>query len=95
MSYIENPFKVGQYVICVNDNFPVVETTGDKSQIGNKPITFPKKGEITTVVKLTPKYMVEYGWIERDKVKVSPLVDKFDINWKGFENLQILFEMKG
>ena len=54
-----------------------------------------KKGEITTLVKLTPKYIVEFGWIERDRIKVSPLVDKFEINWKGFENLQILFEMKG
>jgi len=52
-----------------------------------------KKGEITTVVKLTPKFIVEYGWIERDMVKVSPLVDKFEINWKGFENLKSLYDL--
>ena len=52
-----------------------------------------KKGEITTVVKLTPKYIVEYGWIERDSIKVSPLVDKFEINWKGFENLKCIYDL--
>lgn len=41
MAYIENPFTVGQYALCINENFPVVETTGDISQIGTQPINHP------------------------------------------------------
>jgi len=74
MAYIENRFKVGQYALCINDNFPIVETTGDKSQIGINPITFPKKGEICCVDEILGEFLrfdeydcndetkLDYGW---------------------------------
>ena len=57
MAYIENPFTVGQYVLCINENFPIVETTGDKSQIGTQPISHPKKGEICCVSEIIGEYL--------------------------------------
>lgn len=74
MSYIENPFTVGQYALCINENFPVVETTGDKSQIGTQPISHPKRGEICCVDEILGEYLrfdehdcndpnnPDYGW---------------------------------
>lgn len=57
MAYIENPFRTGQYAQCINDNFPVVETTGDKSQIGTHPLTHPKKGEICCVDEILGEFL--------------------------------------
>lgn len=57
MAYIENPFLAGQYVVCISENFPVVETTGDKSQIGTQPLIHPKKGEICCVDEILGEYL--------------------------------------
>ena len=71
MAYIENPFKVGHYALCINDIFPIVITTGDKSQIGNLPTIFPQKGEICCVIEILGEYLrfeeydenyLDYGW---------------------------------
>jgi hypothetical protein len=57
MAYIGNPFKVGQYAICVNDNFPDIITTGDKSQIGMHPAAFPRKNEICHVDEIRGEFL--------------------------------------
>lgn len=75
MAYIENPFKVNQYVLCINDDFPVMATTdNDKSIIGTHPLRHPSKGEICCVDELLGEYLrfdeyddndensPDYGW---------------------------------
>lgn len=74
MSYTENPFKLGQPALCINDVFPVVETTGDKSQIGKQAINHPRKGEVCHVDEILGEYIrfdkhdcndennPDYGW---------------------------------
>jgi hypothetical protein len=57
MPYIENPFNVGDYALCVNDNFPIVTTTGDKSQIGSKPDIHPQKGEVCCVDEILGEFL--------------------------------------
>lgn len=74
MAYIENPFKVGDYALCINDKFPIVETTRDKTQIGTYPSEHPKKGEICCVDEILGEFLrfdeydcndessPDYGW---------------------------------
>lgn len=74
MEYIDNPFEIGNYALCINENFPVVETTGDKSQIGKQPLSHPKYGEICCVDEVLGEYFrfdehdcddpnnPDYGW---------------------------------
>ena len=75
MAYIENPFKTGEYALCINENFPVVATTDeDKSIIGKQPTRHPKKGEICCVDEILGEYLrfdeyddhdessPDYGW---------------------------------
>lgn len=57
MAYIENPFEVGNYVICVNDIFPAVSTTGDKSLIGTLPSEYPKKGEVCCIDEILGEFI--------------------------------------
>jgi len=45
MNEIKNPFKVGQFVFCISDNFPLFTTTGDKNKVSKFPNSHPKVGE--------------------------------------------------
>ena len=58
MAYIENPFKEGQFVVCINDTFPVVETTmTDKSVIGTIPKKRPKKDEVCCIDEILGEFI--------------------------------------
>lgn len=58
MPYIENPFKKGVCVICINDNFPAWKTTDkDKSQIGKQPSLYPKRGEICVIDEILGEFI--------------------------------------
>lgn len=75
MAYIENPFSVGQKVVCVSDYFPKVITTDeDKSTLGNLPVRHPKRGEVYCIDEILGEFLrfdafdekdtthPEYGW---------------------------------
>jgi len=74
MAYIENPFSAGQSVVCVQDVFPLVITTGDKSRIGTLPPVCPKKGEVYVIDEILGEFLrfapldeydtshPDYGW---------------------------------
>lgn len=58
MSYIENPFKVGQYAKCINDNFPEIITTNeDKSNLGKQPSKYPKLGKYYVVDEILGEFI--------------------------------------
>jgi len=85
MAYVENPFKVGQYALCINDNFHVVKTTGDKSKIGTITIRFPKIGEICCIDEILGEFLrfdeydcndkmsVDYGWHWWKHINFKPI----------------------
>lgn len=74
MAYIENPFKIGQSVICVNDYFPMVITTAGKERIGTLPQVHPKIDELLEISEILGEYLrfdiydckdethPDYGW---------------------------------
>ena len=75
MAYIENPFSVGQRVVCVSDYFPKVITTDeDKSTLGKLPARHPKMGEVYCIDEILGEFLrfdafdeddpthPEYGW---------------------------------
>ena len=74
MSYIENPFSVGQSVVCIRDFFPMVTTTADKSRIGTVPPVHPVLNETLVIDEILGKYLrfgkydcwdvnhPDYGW---------------------------------
>lgn len=75
MEYIENPFRAGEYALCINETFPVVATTEEnKSIIGSVPMRHPKKGEICCVDETLGEFIrfdeyddnnessPDYGW---------------------------------
>ncbi len=88
MAYIENPFKVNQYALCINDNFPVIETTGDKSLIGTQATVHPKEGEICCVDEILGEYLrfdeydcndetnPDYGWKWWHHIHFKPLTNQ-------------------
>lgn len=58
MSYIPNPFKEGDAVICINEHFPVFQTTEeDKSIIGTMPKTHPKIGEQLVIDEILGEFL--------------------------------------
>lgn len=74
MTYIENPFYVGQSVVCINDHFPIVATTADKARVGLLPHVHPKLKELLVIDEILGEYLrfdqydcydvnhPEYGW---------------------------------
>lgn len=74
MAYIENPFSVGQSVVCINDYFPMVITTADKERIGTLPTVHPKRNELLVIDEILGEYLrfnkydcddvnlPDYGW---------------------------------
>lgn len=75
MPYIENPFSVGENVVCINDNFPqVITTSDDKSRIGIIPNRRPVKGIIYQIDEILGEFIrfdcmdildendPDYGW---------------------------------
>lgn len=86
--YIENPFKVGQYAKCINDNFPAVITTDeDKSQLGKQPKNHPIKGKFYVVDEVLGEFIrfdefdcheqnsLDFGWKWWKHTHFKPLTD--------------------
>jgi hypothetical protein len=74
MAYIENPFSVGQSVVCINDYFPLVIATAGKDRIGSLPPVYPKLNETIVVDEILGEFLrfdkydcddvnhPDYGW---------------------------------
>ena len=74
MAYIDNPFKSGDTVICINDRFSMVVTTADKSLIGTLPPIHPAIGESLVIDEILGEFirfdrydckdtsLPDYGW---------------------------------
>lgn len=70
----DNSFYVDQCVVCINDNFPMVITTGDKSRIGTHADACPKIGEVLSIDEILGEFIrfdkydchdethPDYGW---------------------------------
>lgn len=57
MAYIENPFTVGQSVVCINDHFSLVITTADKERICTLPPVHPKLNEHLVIDEILGEYL--------------------------------------
>src|SRR5574343_586707 len=57
MGYIENPFKEGQRVVCINDYFKMEITTGDKCRIGSMAQVHPKKNESLIIDEILGEFL--------------------------------------
>lgn len=57
MAYIENPFSVGQSVVCINDHFPLIMTTADKERVGTMPSVHPKLNESLVIDEILGEYL--------------------------------------
>jgi hypothetical protein len=80
MAYIENPFSVGQKVVCINDYFPQVTTTGeDKSRIGVIPKKRPSKGVVYQIDEMLGEF------IRFDCMDISDVEDP-DYGWRWWKH---------
>lgn len=57
MAYIENPFHVGQTVVCINDQFHLSISTGDKRWIGTRAIDHPALNEVLTIDEILGEFL--------------------------------------
>ena len=80
MAYTENPFKVGQSVVCINDYFPQAITTGeDKSRIGIVPQSRPSKGVVYQIDEILGEF------IRFDCMDMSDVEDP-DYGWRWWKH---------
>lgn len=90
MAYIDNPFKEGQKVVCINDDFILSITDGDKGRIGNAPPVSPKKGEALEVDEILGEFLrfegydchdmkhPDYGWRWWKHTHFAPFEEQHD-----------------
>lgn len=89
MAYIDNPFKVGQTVVCIRDCFPRIITTGqDKSGLGKIPDVHPKREEVLVIDEILGEYLrfdkydcydethPDFGWRWWKHTAFAPIQEK-------------------
>lgn len=104
MAYIENPFKVGQLVICINENFPVVATTlEDKSIIGTITKNHPKEGEQLEIDEILGEFLrfsmydeeTCYNWWMHTHFKIlEDLTDEEHTEYVVHKNVKLFNELR-